>query len=101
MAYAGWRGDPTLAVFSGGEQVPGASETLLRDAFSNCKRFFNLYGTTEATVWQVRGTEETERGSEGARERRKCGRRNHPLVVCVVCGSELCNCCCGLVYSSK
>jgi hypothetical protein len=73
MAYAGWRGDPTLAVFSGGEQVPGASETLLRDAFSNCKRFFNLYGTTEATVWQVRGTEETERGSEGARERGRNG----------------------------
>ena len=81
MAYAGWRGDPTLAVFSGGEQVPGASETLLRDAFSNCKRFFNLYGTTEATVWQVRGTEETERGSEGETEMRK----EEPPISSVCC----------------
>ncbi|MET8825258.1 amino acid adenylation domain-containing protein [Streptomyces sp. NPDC004610] len=51
LTDTGWRGDPNLSVWSGGEPLArDLAERLLRD----CRALWNLYGPTETTIWSTR-----------------------------------------------
>jgi amino acid adenylation domain-containing protein len=50
LVFAGWEGDRSLRVLSGGEALPGAIADLLRERGLD---LWNLYGPTETTVWST------------------------------------------------
>ncbi|HEX8276905.1 MAG TPA: amino acid adenylation domain-containing protein [Longimicrobiaceae bacterium] len=50
LVFAGWEGDRSLRVLSGGEALPGAIADLLRERSA---AVWNLYGPTETTVWST------------------------------------------------
>ncbi|MEW5930754.1 MAG: amino acid adenylation domain-containing protein [Gemmatimonadota bacterium] len=50
LVFAGWEGDRSLRVLSGGEALPGAVADLLRERSAGV---WNLYGPTETTVWST------------------------------------------------
>jgi amino acid adenylation domain-containing protein len=50
LVFAGWEGDRSLRVLSGGEALPGAIVDLLRERSA---AVWNLYGPTETTVWST------------------------------------------------
>jgi amino acid adenylation domain-containing protein len=50
LVFAGWEGDRSLRILSGGEALPGAIADLLRERGSVV---WNLYGPTETTVWST------------------------------------------------
>ncbi|MEM6415103.1 MAG: amino acid adenylation domain-containing protein [Pseudomonadota bacterium] len=45
-----WKGNTSLTVLCGGEQLPGALATLLKP---KVKALWNMYGPTETTVWST------------------------------------------------
>ncbi len=50
LVFAGWEGDRSLRILSGGEALPGAIADLLRERGAVV---WNLYGPTETTVWST------------------------------------------------
>jgi amino acid adenylation domain-containing protein len=50
LVFAGWEGDRSLRILSGGEALPGSIADLLRERGSVV---WNLYGPTETTVWST------------------------------------------------
>jgi amino acid adenylation domain-containing protein len=47
---SGWRGNPSLRLFSGGETL---SREMANQMLERCAELWNLYGPTETTVWSA------------------------------------------------
>lgn len=57
LLYAGWEGQAELQAISGGEALPRPLADSLR---ARCRRLWNAYGPTEATIWATLGPVEGE-----------------------------------------
>lgn len=62
LTESGWKGDPYLKVFCGGEPL---SVSLIKKLKNSCKEIWNLYGPTETTIWSTVKKVETESSNIG------------------------------------